>query len=160
MKKKKKAKVISIHNSLYQGVRNHRSYLVETQMQARESFITAKTERLQLCSDWKLLPWARRGRLNKSGVSCVISLENMFGFDWSWIWKQRQRNRMLALIGQVLTILGWIYYRLWVRFLLSYVIWSLSLCSSVSQSPISSLTLCRKLTSSGKGRYKDRYFTA
>ena len=48
---KKKAKIYLFTTHYIKGVRNHHLYLVETQMQARESFITAKTERLQVCSD-------------------------------------------------------------------------------------------------------------
>ena len=78
--KKKKQRLYLFRTHYNKGVSNHHLYLVETQMQARESFITTKTGRLQVCSDWKLLAWASGGRLNRSGVSCVVSLENMFGF--------------------------------------------------------------------------------
>ena len=117
------------------GVSNHHLYLGETQMQARESFITAKTGSLQVCSDWKLLAWVRRGRLNRSGVSCVISLENMFGFliglDLETETKNRDAGTHRPSLDQFLADC----YRLWVRVLLSYIIRSLSLCVSVSQSP-------------------------
>ena len=54
-KKKKKQRLYLFRTHYNKGVSNHHLYLVETQMQARESFITTKTGRLQVCSDWKLL---------------------------------------------------------------------------------------------------------
>lgn len=64
-----------------------------------------------------------RGRLTGSWASYVIGLGNIFGFlCLVLIWKQRPKLRKLEVLDQVLTVLGQLLQRLWVRVLLLYMV--------------------------------------
>lgn len=88
------------------------------------SLYYGKKTRLQECSDRKLLGVGEaRGRLTGSWASYVIGLGNIFGFlCLVLIWKQRPKLRKLEVIDQVLTILGRLLQRLWIRVLLLYMV--------------------------------------
>lgn len=75
-------------------------------------------------------PYGETGkRLTRRKASYVIGLGSILAFlSWSWGGSKAKKIQKLSVIDQILTILDWLMPRLWVKVLLSYMVWSLSIC--------------------------------
>lgn len=83
---------------------------------------SGRKRRLQICSAQSLLAWG----IQRCWTSCVRR-ENI----WLYLilsWKREQKLGKPAIIDQVLDTLGWLMQRLWIRGLLLYVVYPLSIC--------------------------------
>lgn len=110
---------------------------------------TKKSQKLQMCSYWRLLAWESRGQLTRIKVSYVMNLGDIFDFPWLIIsLKWGQKLQKLIVIDQVLTILGqgmqrwwlsfldWLLQRVWVTVLLSFLVCSFVYAGSQCVVPI------------------------
>lgn len=89
--------------------------------------------------------WHRQAgdKLTRSCVLHVIGLGSLLSFHWLVLNKKLgQKTGKLAVIDQILTILGRLLQRFWVRILLSYLVWPLSIRKfSLSQNKLNKYAL-------------------
>lgn len=84
----------------------------------------AIAERLQVCSDWRLLARGAGVGLTKVGIICTWFGEHIW-FLWSWVGSQGRKTGKMADTGQVLTIWNQLLQSIGVSSLITY---SLVIC--------------------------------